>query len=66
MRPWLVLLGILVFLATVPIFISIALSRSCLGGAACYDQAVLLPYLAAAIGLSILALVFGLLTGSRP
>ena len=65
MRPLLIVLGAFTLFATMPIFISIALSRPCFGGAACESQGVLLPYLAGAMGLSVLALLFGLLSG-RP
>jgi hypothetical protein len=65
-RPSLVVLGVVTLFATLPIFISIVLSRPCFGGAACENQAALLPYLAVTMGLSLLALAFGLLAGPRP
>ncbi len=65
MRPLLVVLGAFALFATLPIFISIVLYRPCFGGAACENQGALLPYLAVTMGLSILALIFGLLTGPR-
>ncbi len=63
MRPWLVVLGAFALFATMPIFLSIALSKPCFGGAACENQGALLPYLAVTMTLCFLALAFGLLTG---